>query len=157
MKIHWKGRKERFAEKHSKELTEWNQADEFIKEKLPDQKFNQDDLTKELSSLKARLSELNEKLAPYKEEIDQLQIVRYFTGELIPELRGKAYKVTPAMLNDRRESLNEEYSLEIKKAKAELTKTRKANAKNVVKARSKQKEKTSARSDKRSRSGRDER
>ena len=53
LKIHWKGRKEKFAKEHKEELDAWSQADRYVRKYLPDQPFSADALESELSSLNA--------------------------------------------------------------------------------------------------------
>ena len=95
LKIHWKGRKEKFAKEHKAELDEWNQADRFVRKNLPDQLFNAGALQTELSSLNAQLDELNGRLVPIQEETQMLKDIRYLVKDLIPELEPERENLTP--------------------------------------------------------------
>ena len=94
LKIHWKGRKEKFAQEHKEELDAWNQAERTIRKGLPDQPFNADTLQSELSSLNAQLDELNARLRPYQEETQMLKEIKYLVKDLIPELEPEREKLT---------------------------------------------------------------
>ncbi len=95
LKIHWKGRKEKFAQEHKAELDAWNQADRFVRKNLPDQPFNADALQAELSSLNAKLDELNARLVPIQDETQMLKDIRYLVKDLIPELEPERENLTP--------------------------------------------------------------
>ena len=95
LKIHWKGRKEKFSKEHKAELEEWNHADRFIRKYLPDQPFNAGALQSELSSLNAQLEKLNARLRPIQEETQMLKDIRYLVKDLIPELEPEREKMTP--------------------------------------------------------------
>ncbi len=107
LKIHWKGRKEKFAAEHKAELDKWKQTDRFIRQRMPDQPFSADALQKELSSLNAKLDELNAKLAPYQEETKMLKDIRYLVKDLIPELTPEGEKMTAESKEWRQMSIKE--------------------------------------------------
>jgi len=94
LKIHWKGRKEKFAKEHKAELDEWNQADRFVRKNLPDQPFNAGALQTELSSLNAQLDDLNGRLIPIQDETQMLKDIRYLVKDLIPELEPERENLT---------------------------------------------------------------
>lgn len=95
LKIHWKGRKEKFAKEHKAELDAWNQAERTIRKVLPDQPFNSGALQSELSSLNAQLDDLNSQLQPLRDETEMLKEIRYLVKDLIPELEPEREKMTP--------------------------------------------------------------
>lgn len=117
LKIHWKGRRERFADEHKADLAAWNKADRFIRKFLPDQPFNAKALQSELSSLNARLDELNNGLGPYQEEMKMLKDIRYFVKDLIPELEPEGDKLTPEKKEQKQMTMRER--LAAAKAEAE--------------------------------------
>ena len=153
IRIHWKGRKEKYLQDHKEELDEWNQAEAFIRKNLPDQEFNRESLTKELDSLKGQMASLSERINPYQEEIHMLERVRFFVRELIPELHGEHPKVNAEKMEDRRQSLKAEFVRALKEAEASLKATRKSNTRSKDKNKPQEQLRTKARK----RSGRDER
>ena len=119
LKIHWKGRKEKFAREHRDELDAWNQADRFIRKSLPDQPFNAGALQTELSSLNAKLDELNARLKPYQEETQMLKDIRYLVKDLIPELEPEGEKMTPESKEWREMTVRERLAAASKELAAE--------------------------------------
>jgi mobA/mobL family protein len=95
LKIHWKGRKEKFAKEHKAELDEWNQADRFIRKHMKDVPFNAGKLQSNLVSLNAKLDEPNASLKLYQEETQMLKDIRYLVKDLLPELEPEGEKMTP--------------------------------------------------------------
>ena len=95
LKIHWKGRKEKFAKEHKEELEAWSQADRYVRKYLPDQPFSADALESELSSLNAKLDTLNAQLVPIQEETQMLKDIKYLVKDLIPELEPERENLTP--------------------------------------------------------------
>ena len=95
LKIHWKGRKEKFQKEHKEELDAWSQADRYLRKYLPDQPYNADAVNTELSSLNAQLEELNARLEPYQEETRMLKDIKYWVKDLIPELEPERDNLTP--------------------------------------------------------------
>ena len=94
LKIHWKGRKEKFQKEHKEELDAWSQADRYLRKYLPDQPYNADAVNTELSSLNAQLDELNARLEPYQEETRMLKDIKYLVKDLIPELEPERENLT---------------------------------------------------------------
>ena len=119
LKIHWKGRKEKFAKEHKAELDAWNQAERTIRKDLPDQPFNAGALQTELSSLNAQLDELNAGLKPFQEETQMLKDIRYLVKDLIPELEPEREKMTPESKSWREMSVRERLAAAQKEADAE--------------------------------------
>ena len=95
LKIHWKGRKEKFAKEHKEELDAWSQADRYVRKNLPDQPFSADALESELSSLNTKLDTLNAQLVPIQEETQILKDIKYLVKDLIPELEPERENLTP--------------------------------------------------------------
>ena len=119
LRIHWKGRKEKFAQEHKAELDAWNQADCFLRKNLPEQPFNADALQDELSSLNAKLDELNAKLVPIQEETQMLKDIRYLVKELIPELEPEREDLTPERKEWKRMTIRERLAAAQKEVDAE--------------------------------------
>ncbi|MBQ1624813.1 MAG: hypothetical protein II096_02125, partial [Erysipelotrichaceae bacterium] len=153
IRIHWKARKEKYREDHKDQLKEWNQADEFIKRNLPGQEFSREALMKELNDQSDKLVSLSERIKPYREEIEKLERVRFFIRKLIPELHGEHPKVSPWKIEENRLSLKEEFTQVMKEAEASLKETKRSNAKNAGKTKTKENTKTAVKK----RTGRDER
>ena len=95
LKIHWKGRKEKFQKEHKAELDAWSQADRYLRKYLPDQPYNANVVNTELSSLNTQLDELNARLRPYQEETQMLKDIKYLVKDLIPELEPERENLTP--------------------------------------------------------------
>ena len=119
LRIHWKGRKEKFAHEHKAELDAWNQADRFLRKNLPEQPFNADALQDELSSLNVKLDELNTKLVPIQEETQMLKDIRYLVKELIPELEPEREDLTPERKEWKRMTVRERLAAAQKEVDAE--------------------------------------
>jgi len=115
LKIHWKGRKEKFAKEHEAELDAWKASDRYLRKNLPNQNYNGDVLKKELYSLTAQLDELQEKLRPQTEEAERLKDVRMYVRKLLPELEPDGEALTP----ERRQEKIEAIQQRLAKAKAE--------------------------------------
>ena len=95
LKIHWKGRQQKFAEAHKKELDEWNAANRYLRKSLPDFVYRPKALAAEEEALTAELDSLKEQLAPLDEEIRMMKDVRYFVKDLLPELVPEEKPITP--------------------------------------------------------------
>jgi vacuolar-type H+-ATPase subunit I/STV1 len=95
LKIHWKGRKEKFAKEHRDELDAWNKADRYMRKNVPEQRYDGDALRSELSSLHAELDALTEKIRPQQEEAAMLKEVRSYVRKLLPELEPDGEPLTP--------------------------------------------------------------
>ena len=119
LKIHWKGRKEKFAKEHKAELDAWNQAERTIRKDLPDQPFNVGALQSELSSLNAQLDDLNVQLKPIQEETEMLKEIRYLVKDLIPELEPEREKMTPESKSWREMTVRERLAAAQKEVDAE--------------------------------------
>lgn len=119
LKIHWKGRKEKFLKEHKEELQKWNQTDRFIRESLDGEPFNADALQSELSSLNAQLDELNAKLKPYQEETKMLNDIKYLVKDLLPELEPEGERMTAESKSWRQMSVRERLAAAQKKIDAD--------------------------------------
>ena len=119
LKIHWKGRKEKFAMEHKAELDAWNQAERTIRKDLPDQPFNAGALQTELSSLNAQLEDLNIQLQPLRDETEMLKEIRYLVKDLIPELEPEREKMTPESKSWREMTVRERLAAAQKEVDAE--------------------------------------
>ena len=87
LSIRRKKRREKFAEEHRDELDSWEQAESFIKKELQHQPFNAKALRSELTSLNARLDELNKALIAVDREYRILRDARLLVQVLLPEGR----------------------------------------------------------------------
>ncbi len=105
LQIHWKKRREKFAEKNRAELEEWNKIDRLVRKNLPDRPFGTDVLQKELDSLNAQMGDLSEDLFPYQKEMLVLRDLRKYVKKLIPELEPEREKMTPASREARKTSV----------------------------------------------------
>ena len=115
MKIHWKGRREKFERAHKDELDAWKAADRYLRKNLPDQEYNGDALKRELYSLKLQSDELYEKIRPQNEELELIKDVREYVKRLLPELEPDGEALTP----ERRQEKIEAIQQRLAKAKAE--------------------------------------
>ena len=115
LRIHWKGKKEKFAAEHRDELDAWNKADRYMRKNLPGKDYSSDALRAELSALYAELSSLNEKIRPQQEETEMLKEVRSYVKKLLPELESGGEELTP----ERRQEKIEAIQQRLAKAKAE--------------------------------------
>lgn len=104
-KIHWKGRKEKFAQEHKEELAAWKKSDKYIKTYMKSQTYTSQELKEQLSSLKAKLKSLNSKLKPYQEETDLLKYTKKLVKDLIPELTPEREKLTPEIKTEKQSLL----------------------------------------------------
>ena len=95
LKIHWKGKQQKFAEAHKKELEEWNAANRYLRKNLPDFIYRPKALVAEQEALTSELESLRKQLAPLDEEIRMMKDVRYFVKDLLPELVPEERTITP--------------------------------------------------------------
>lgn len=95
LKIHWKGRQQKFAEAHKKELDEWNAANRYLRKNLPEWVYRPKALAAEKEALTAELDQLKKQLAPLDEEIRMMKDVRWFVKDLLPELLLEEKPITP--------------------------------------------------------------
>ena len=115
LKLHWKGRKEKFAQQHKDELDAWKSSDRYLRKNLPEQEYNGTALKNELNSLKLQLDGLYDKLRPQNEELELLKDVRTYVKRLLPELEPDGEALTP----ERRKEKIEAIQQRLAKAKAE--------------------------------------
>lgn len=118
LKIHWKGKKEKFVVEHKDELDAWKASDRYMRKNLPDQEYNGTAMKLELSSLNAQLYELTEKIRPQQDEIEMLKDVRSYVKKLLPELIPDGEALTP----ERRQEKIALIQDRLAKAKAEAEK-----------------------------------
>lgn len=118
LKIHWKGKKEKFAAEHKDELDAWKASDRYMRKNLPDQEYNSDALRSELYSLNSQLYELTEKIRPQQEETEILKEVRSYVKKLLPELAPEGEALTPERRQEKIAAVQERLA----KAKAEAEK-----------------------------------
>jgi len=118
LKIHWKGKKEKFAAEHKDELDAWKTSDRYMRKNLPDQEYNSDALRSELYSLNSQLYELTEKIRPQQEETEILKEVRSYVKKLLPELAPDGEALTPKRRQEKIAAVQERLA----KAKAEAEK-----------------------------------
>ena len=95
LKIHWKGRQQKFAQAHKTELDEWNAANRYLRKNLPEFVYRPAALASEEEELKAELESLKEQISPFDEEIRLVKDVRYFVKDLLSELEPEAKPITP--------------------------------------------------------------
>lgn len=115
MKIHWKGRREKFEKEHKDDLEAWKASDRYIRKNMPDHEYNGDALKSELYSLKLQLDGLYDKIRPQNEELELLKDVRSYVKRLLPELEPDGEALTP----ERRQEKIEAIQQRLAKAKAE--------------------------------------
>lgn len=95
MKIHWKGKKEKYAKEHSNELEAWKIADKYMRKNLPSQDYKREELVSELSSMYSNLYKLRDVLEPREEEARILSDVSAYVTTLLPELVPEGEALTP--------------------------------------------------------------
>ena len=95
MKIHWKGKKEKYAKEHSNELEAWKIADKYMRKNLPSQDYKREELGSELSSMYSNLYKLRDVLEPREEEARILSDVSAYVTTLLPELVPEGEALTP--------------------------------------------------------------
>lgn len=84
IKINWKSRKEKYATEHRTELDEYNKAVRYLKKQGIDSNFNFDSFRAEMKNLKACRDTLQKELEEIKDEMQPLNDVRYYIGQVIP-------------------------------------------------------------------------
>ena len=72
---------------------------------MPTEKRTSKELKDHLSSLNAKLKNLNKELKPYQEETDLLKYTRSIVMKLIPELTPEGEKLTPEVKKEKRSVL----------------------------------------------------
>ena len=105
LKIHWKGRKQKYAEAHKVELETWDKANRYLHKNLPDMKYRPKAMARERASLSAELDYLNEQITPLNTEITMIKDVRYFVRDLLPELIPAGETLTPERKEAKKESI----------------------------------------------------
>ena len=106
-KIRWKGRKEKFAAEHKDELAAWKKADRYIRDNTLTENTSSQSIKEHLSSLNAKLKNLNKELKPYQEETELLKYTRDIVKKLIPELTPEGEKLTPEVKTEKRSVLQQ--------------------------------------------------
>lgn len=120
LKIHWKGRREKFAQQHKDELDSWKSSDRYLRKNLPDQEYNGDSLKSKLNALRLQLDGLYEKIQPQNEEVELLKDVKDHVRRLLPELEPDGEALTPERKQEKIAAIQERLA----KAKAEAEKNR---------------------------------
>lgn len=95
LKIHWKGRQQKFAQAHKTELDEWSAANRYLRKNLPDFVYRPKALAAEEEALKKELKSLKEEVEPLDAEVSMMKDVRYFVKDLLPELLPEEKPITP--------------------------------------------------------------
>ena len=95
LKIHWKGRQQKFAQAHKTELDEWSAANRYLRKNLPDFVYRPKALAAEEEALKKELASLKEEVEPLDAEVSMMKDVRYFVKDLLPELLPEEKPITP--------------------------------------------------------------
>lgn len=106
-KIHWKGRKQKFAEEHKEELAEWNKVNRYLRKNLPEWVYRPKALAAEEETLNAELEELKAQIVPLDSEIRMMKDVRYYVKDLLPELVPEEEPLTPERKEEKRKSVRE--------------------------------------------------
>lgn len=118
MKIHWKGKKEKFAKAHEDELEAWKAADKYMRKNLADQDYRREEFISELNSLYADLYKLEDILEPRQKEARMLKEVSSYITELLPELVPEGETLTPERRQEKMVSIRDR----LERAKADVDK-----------------------------------
>lgn len=94
LKIHWKGRQQKYAQAHKTELDEWSAANRYLRKNLPDFVYRPKALAAEEEALKKELESLKEEVTPLDAEVSMMKDVRYFVKDLLPELLPEEKPIT---------------------------------------------------------------
>lgn len=84
IRINWKSRKDKYAAEHRAELDEYNKAVRYLKKQGIDSNFNFDSFRAEMKNLKSGRDTLQKELEEIKDEMQPLNDVRYYIGQVIP-------------------------------------------------------------------------
>ena len=84
-KIFFKKHKEKYAAEHSEEIKQYRKATGFLKKVCGDKPINGKALTTEYKRLEKVLTASNEKLEMIKADLKQLNTVRYYVSQVLPE------------------------------------------------------------------------
>ena len=91
--IHWKGRKQKFAEIHKEELNDFKSASAYFK-KYPDKKTcNCQELIKERKQLEKELEKETEALTEIQTEVKKLRDIRFCVNKVLEEKTEKKTSV----------------------------------------------------------------
>ena len=82
--FNWKSRKDKYAAEHRAELDEYNKAVRYLKKQGIDSNFNFDSFRAEMKNLKSGRDTLQKELEEIKDEMQPLNDVRYYIGQVIP-------------------------------------------------------------------------
>ena len=87
--IHWKGRKQKFAETHKEELSGFKSSSAYFK-KYPDKKIcNRQEFIKERKQLEKELEKETEDLAEVQTEVKKLRDIRFCVNKVLEEKTEK--------------------------------------------------------------------
>ena len=84
-KIFFKKHKEKYAAEHGEELKQYRKAKGFLQKVVGDKPINWKALTAEYKRLEKVLTAGNEKLEAIKADLKQLNTVRYYVSQVLPE------------------------------------------------------------------------
>lgn len=91
--IHWKGRKQKFAETHKEELNDFKSASAYFK-KYPDKKTcNRQELIKERKQIEKEIEKETGVLAEVQTEVKKLRDIRFCIDKVLEEKTEKKTSV----------------------------------------------------------------
>lgn len=94
MKQRFKLAKEGYRKLHETELKEWNKCDRYLRANLPDNRYDEQAISREATSLKKELEDLTNQLPAIQEEIKMMKDIRWLVELLLPESEQKR-KIEP--------------------------------------------------------------
>ena len=94
-RIFFKKAKEKYYREHKAELDEWARLNRFARKKYPDpSQYNRQELEDRQAELNYRISELEERIVPFQEELNMLKDIQWLVRDLLPELDPENTGVT---------------------------------------------------------------
>ena len=94
-RIFFKKAKEKYYREHKAELDEWARLNRFARKKYPDpSQYNRQELETRQTELNHRISELEELIIPFQEELGMLKDIQWLVRDLLPELDPENTGVT---------------------------------------------------------------
>ena len=94
-RIFFKKAKEKYYREHKSELDEWARLNRFARKKYPDpSQYNRQELEDRQAELNYRISELEERIVPFQEELNMLKDIQWLVRDLLPELDPENTGVT---------------------------------------------------------------
>ncbi len=116
--IHWKGRKQKFAEIHKEELNDFKSASAYFK-KYPDKKTcNRQELIKERKQIEKELEKETEALTEVQTEVKKLRDIRFCVNKVLEEKTEKKTSVLQQLKENKeqiKKNQSEKYQTKNKK------------------------------------------